>query len=238
MNHSARLSLLAAALVALGSSTWAGRPLATDDAGTAATGSCQVEGWIERAGAEGALVVAPACGVAKGVELGFDYTRPRYRDALHGSAGLALKWVPEAWRADSAFGPINLGLKLAQAFDRPVGANWRGSDTGALVLATLQASDDWTVHANLGATRERSSGSTAAVLNLALVWTPHAQALAFAETQANNRRPVFGGTLNTVGGRWWLTPDRLGLDLTASREAGVGGATRWTVGLGWYGLSF
>lgn len=238
MNHPARKSLLMAALALLGASTWAGRPLASDDAGTAETGTCQIEGWVERGGGDGARVIAPACGIAKGLELGADHTRPKHRETLRGSAGLALKWVPEAWRADSPAGPVNFGLKLAQAFDRPVGANWRGSDTGALVLATLQASDDWTVHANLGATHDRSSGSTAAVLNLALVWTPHEQALLFAETQANNRRPVFGGTLNSVGGRWWLTPDRLGLDLTASREAGIGGATRWSMGLGWYGLSF
>lgn len=233
-----RMALLVAALGALTHNAWAGRPLASDDAGTAEPGSCQIESWIERAGGEGALVVAPACGIAKGLELGADYTLPKHRDVLRGAAGLALKWVPEAGRADSAVGAINFGLKLALAFDRPAGAGWRGSETGALALATLQASDDWTVHANLGAARERSSGTTASVLNLAVVWTPHAQALVFAETQANNRRPVFGGTLNTVGGRWWLARDRLGLDLTASREAGVGGATLWTLGLGWYGLSF
>lgn len=238
MNPTARLSLVAAALVVLGSSAWAGRPLASDDAGTAEAGTCQIEGWVERAGGDGALVVAPACGIAKGVELGADYTLPKHRDALRGSAGLALKWVPEAWRADSPVGAVNFGLKLALAFDRPAGAGWRGSETGALALATLQPSDDWTVHANLGGSRERSSGTTAAVLNLAVVWTPHEQALVFAETQANNRRPIFGGTVNTVGGRWWLAKDRLGLDLTASREAGIGGATLWTVGLGWYGLSF
>jgi hypothetical protein len=238
MINTPRLALLAAALAALTATAWAGRPLATDDAGTAEVGTCQVEGWIERAGSEGAWVVAPACGVAKGLELGADHTRPRHRDELRGSAGLALKWVPEAWRADSPAGEIGFGLKLAQSFDRPAGAGWRGSETGALALATLQPGGDWTVHANLGAARERSSGSTAALLNLAVVWTPHEQALLFAETQANNRRPVFGGTLNTVGGRWWLAKDRVGLDLTASREAGIGGATLWTVGLGWYGLSF
>jgi hypothetical protein len=37
-------------------------------------------------------------------------------------------------------------------------------------------------------------------------------------------------TILTRGG-----PDTLGLDLTASRESGVG-STLWTLGLGWYGL--
>jgi hypothetical protein len=57
-----------------------------------------------------------------------------------------------------------------------------------------------------------------------------------AETQANSRSSVFGGTVNTTGGRWWAVKDRLGLDLSASRTAG--GDTGWSIGLGWYGLSF
>lgn len=61
--------------------------------------------------------------------------------------------------------------------------------------------------------------------------------LLFAETQVNTKRAAFGGTVNSGGARWWLEKDRVGLDLTASRELGLG-ATRWTIGFGWYGLNF
>ncbi len=72
-------------------SAQAGRPLASDDAGTAAVGTCQLESWVERGSGEHALVVAPACGIAQDIELGFDYTRPGSRDEVRGSGGLALK---------------------------------------------------------------------------------------------------------------------------------------------------
>ncbi len=94
------------------------------------------------------------------------------------------------------------------------------------------------MHANLGAAHEHTSRTTATLLNLAIAWTPGEQALLFAETQANSKRTVFGGTVNTAGARWWLVPDRFGLDLSASRQAGAAIGTLWTLGLGWYGLAF
>ena len=44
------------------------------------------------------------------------------------------------------------------------------------------------------------------------------------------------GPVRALGARWWLEPEVLGLDFSASRERGVG-ATLWTFGLGWYGWS-
>ena len=232
------IAIVAIALLAAGHGAWAGRPLASDDAGTTDAGSCQLETWIERAGGERALVLAPVCGIAPGMELGADYTLPGSRDTVRAAGGLAFKWVPRAWRVDTPGGELNFGIKLGAAFERPAAGSWRAAETGALALATLAASDHWTWHANLGAARDRSSGTTAALLNLALVWTPREDALMFVETQANNRRDVFGGTVNTVGARWWLTKDRFGVDLTAGRESGAASGTVWTLGFGWYGLGF
>lgn len=229
---------LAIGLLTASHSVWAGRPLASDDAGTAGAGTCQLESWVERAGGEHALVLAPACGIAKDMELGADYTLPGSRDVVRAAGGIAFKWVPQAWRIDTPTGALNFGVKLGAAFEHPAATGWRTAETGVLALATLAASDSWSWHASLGAARERSSGTTATLLNLALVWTPRDEALLFVETQANNRRDVFGGTVNTVGGRWWLVKDSFGVDLTASREAGAGSGTLWTLGFGWYGLSF
>lgn len=230
---------IALALLAVTHSAWAGRPLATDDAGTAERGACQIESWVERTDADHrALVLAPACGIAEGLELGADYTLPDPQETLRASAGLALKWVPEAWHTETAAGRLNFGLKFSTAYEHPTDADWRGTETGVLGLVTLQASEAWTVHANLGAARERSSGTTGTLLNLALVWTPRAEVLLFAESRANDQREVFGGTVNSAGARWWLIPERFGLDLTASREVGADTATVWTVGFGWYGLAW
>lgn len=232
-----RLNALACMLVLMSGlpGAWAGRPLASDDAGTAAVGTCQLESWIERANNDGAWVIAPACGIAEGLELGFDYTLPRQRDTLRAASGVALKWVAEDWRFDTRVGELNYGLKLGVAFERPSGAAWRKGETSALALATLAPGDAWALHANLGMARDHRSAATAVLLNLAGVWMPREDSLLFVETQANNRRTVFGGTVVSAGGRWWLIKDRLGLDLTASRESGSGSGTSWTLGMGWYG---
>jgi hypothetical protein len=235
MNHTVLVAILLSLAAA---SAWAGRPLATDDAGTAELGTCQLESWLERAGSDRALVIAPACGVVAGVELGADYTLPKTRDVLRGAAGVAMKWVPESWQTDTPLGAMNFGIKLGAAFERPAGGNWRSSETGALALATLVPAENWVLHGNLGFAHERAGGQTAGLMNVAVTWAPQALALLFAETQANNRRAVFGNTVYTGGGRWWAVKDRVGLDLTASREATSGAQTVWTLGFGWYGLSF
>jgi hypothetical protein len=229
--------ILAAGLLACNQGAWAGRPLGSEDAGVADFGNCQIESWTEKAGREHAFVAGAACGVLPGLELGVDYTRPHPRDDVRGEAGMALKWVPESWKFKTSAGDLNFGLKLAQSFAHPVDHHWRGAETSGLILASLAPSDQWTIHANLGAVRDRESHDSAGLLNLAAVWAPQEHFLLFAEVQANTRSETFGGTVKSVGGRWWLIPKVLGLDLTASRQSGSG-STLWTVGFGWYGISF
>lgn len=225
-------------LATIGADSWAGRPLNSDDASTAELGTCQIENWIEGAGNERAMVVAPACGVAKDLELGFDYTLPERKDVMRAAGGIALKWVPETWRMDTALGEINFGMKLSAAFEHPTNAGWHGTETAMLALSSLKLNEAWAAHANVGAARDHASSSTATLLNLSLVWTPSESSLLFAETQANSRRETFGGTISTVGARWWLVKDSFGIDMSASREAGSGNPTQWSFGFGWYGLKF
>lgn len=227
---------LALGLCVLASGAHAGRPLSSDDAGTADAGTCQVETWHERAGSERALVLAPACGVVPGVEVGFDTAWPSPRDVVRQEAGLAVKLVPASLKFDTGAGELNFGLKFSGAWLQPAGAKWQGSEVSVLGLASLKASDQLSVHFNAGATRDRASAVQATVLNLALVYAPRDEFLVFVEAQGNNKKDVFGGTVTTAGARWWLVKDSLGLDFTASRESGAGGSTRYTVGLGWYGI--
>lgn len=216
----------------------AGRPLASDDAGTADAGTCQVEAWAEKAGADRASVLAPACGVLPGLELGADYTQPRPRDPVRAEAGLALKLAPESWKLGSGDGAVRLGLKAGAAWIKPSDAGWQGSGSSLLGLATLPLGESFELHLNLGLGRDKASRTRAGLANVAVVWTPTEPLLLFAEVQANSKRDVFGATVASVGARWWLVPDKLGLDLSASREATSGATTLWTLGLGWYGIGF
>ena len=218
-------------------SAWAGRPLATDDAGVADFGTCQFEAWGERAGHDKTYVASPACGVWHGVELGGEYDWLHPRDETRAESSVALKVVPESWALNSAVGEWKFGLKLAQGFVQPADRGWLGSDTSGLLLVSLKANDEWTVHANLGAAHDRESGEDAALFNMAAVWTPHERVLLFAEVLTNTRSEIFGGTTKNIGARYWLIPDVLGVDITAGRESGSG-STVWTAGFGWYGISF
>ncbi|MEJ6004840.1 hypothetical protein WG899_04725 [Paucibacter sp. AS339] len=216
-------------------SALAGRPLSSDDAATADPGTCQLEGWGEKAGGSRALVVAPACGVIEGLEIGMDYTHPNPQDELRGEAGFAVKWVPKNWSLLTPAGQINFGLKLGVGYERPVDGGWRRNGQGLLGLATLAVSETFAVHANLGTHQDRASSQMGTLLNLAVVWVPSPMGLLFAEVQTNDRKSLLGSTQRTVGGLWWLTPEKLGLSLTVGRAVGSS-QTLWTLGFGWYGL--
>ena len=234
--NTATHAITAAMLAACTPAAFAGRPLATDDAAVADTGKCQIEAWLERARGEHALVIAPACGVAAGSELGADYTRGRAQRETTHAIGLAAKWAPSGGQFASRLGTVSVGLKLATGSARGPGRGWHASEHTVLALATIEATPTLAMHLNLGATRDAALHASRTLLNAALVWSAGERALLFVEAQANDRAAVFGGTVRTAGARWWPVKDTLGLDLTASRQAGAGSGTRWSFGLGWYGL--
>lgn len=230
---------LALALAAVGVPVAAARPLGTDDATTAAAGTCQVRGWTDRGGDRyQAPTVAPACGLVAGLEIGSDHTRAHARDAFAPVAGLALKWVPAQGHHGTPLGGLDLGLKLSTGFEDAAGAGWRRRETTAIAIASLAPGAGWNLHANLGGARDRSSGSNAGLLNVAVTWTPRERTLLFAEVLANDRRDVFGGAVRSAGARAWLVKDRVDLDLSASAQAGSDEPARWSVGIGWHGPGF
>lgn len=213
----------------------AGRPLSTDDASTDEPGECHVEAWAEREAGQRTLVVAPACTVAQGLEFSAELERPRPRDGVSVGSQLGVKWVP-AWAGlGTPLGPLQFGLAAATAHQRADGGGWQYLGPSALLIASLQPGEALALHANLGWQRSRQAAASSSVLSVAAVWTPGPAGLLFAELQASDRPELDGRPLRTVGGRAWLIPDKLGLDLTAGRESGSS-TTRWTLGLGWYGL--
>jgi hypothetical protein len=215
----------------------AGRPLSTDDA-TTSDGGCQLEAWVDRLQGQAAAVLAPACALAPGLELDADLTHFSPGSHTAGDprtqASLALKWAPQAAVWPTPWGPVNLGAKLGLSGASTVGTGWRRSGYGALALATLTVSPQWSLHLNLGPERSLSAHRTSTLLNLAASWTPVDSTLLFVEVLANDRPALNGSSVRSAGARRWLGP-QLGLDLTASRTAGAT-ATTWGLGLGWYGL--
>jgi len=224
------------ALAAVPPCAQAGRPLGTDDAATAPARTCQLESWLDRSAHDHALVLAPACALGDEAEVDLGYAVPDAQNLQHAQADLALKWVPSAAQFETAAGALQLGAKLGLAIERPALSGWHGAEASVGVLASLRPSAAWMLHLNLAAVRDRATATNAGLVNAALAWTPNDRALLFIETLANTRRSVFGATQKSLGGRWWLQKDRLGLDLTLTGESG--GPLRWSAGFGWYGLTF
>jgi hypothetical protein len=231
------LPLAGAALLALPPTAQAGRPLATDDAGTAKHGTSQVELWQDRQPDARDTVLAPACGVAEGIEFGLEYSRPSPRTDITAGAGAAMKWVPSALSWKTPAGEVQAGLKLAAGFIKPRGGSLRQADASALVLLSWAPASTVAAHLNLGPGYDRASGKTAALGHAAVVYAPGERGLLFAETLHNSRSAVFGGATRVVGGRVWIKPEVLGIDLTAARTQGSR-QTTWGIGLGWYGIAF
>lgn len=228
---------LPAALVLCACSVHAGRPLATDDAATAEAGSCQVEAWQERSRDARETVLAPACGLRGGLELGAEHAWIRPGAGLRGSGAVSLKWAPQAARLETSAGELGLGLKIAADFERPAAASLHHAGSSVLALATLKAGPSLALHLNVGWARARGDAPAAGsawIGRVALAWTPTPDWLVYAEALGNGRPAAFGDTVLATGVRRWLVPERLGLDLTLARERG--GPRTVGVGLGWYGI--
>lgn len=212
-------------------SALAGRPLGTEDAGVNNAGTCQLEAWVDRGTDLHHTHIAPACGLIDGLELGLEVDAPSHTSVDAHDVLAALKWAPEylAWNG------WRFGAKAAIAGEKAAGdsdrhyANWT-----ALGIATYQFNHQWTTHINLGHTYDRLGKTHSAVYGVAATYGITERLMAFAEINGDDRT----ATTRSVGMRWWLLPDTLGLDITTSKTNASPDSRTWGVGLGWYGLKF
>lgn len=228
-----KTSLIALLLLA-SAPAFAGRPLGTDDAATAGDKTCQLEAWRENGKQSRAWIVSPACGLGD-FELGLEASRTRLPDEQSEQAqALALKWAPSML----ADGPLSLGAKVWSARSRlsPVEeeerTGYRPAENGALLLGSWKLREDLALHLNLGLARDRIERNNARLGNLAMAWDINEHVMLFGEAMYRQR----AGTTQASGIRVWVIPETLGIDLTASRTAGVKDSTAYTIGFGWYGL--
>lgn len=218
-------------MLSISSGAWAGRPLATEDAGVNDKGTCQLEAWVDRGTDLHHTHVAPACGLIDGLELGLEVDAPSHTSLDAHDILAALKWAPEhltwhGWR---------FGAKAAIAGEKAAGdsdrhyANWT-----ALGIATYEFNDQWTAHVNLGHTYDKLTKSDSAIYGVAATYGVSERLMVFAELNGDNR----SAATQSVGMRWWLLPETLGLDVTTSRTNATSDSQTWGIGLGWYGLKF
>lgn len=207
----------------------AGRPLSTDDVSVIPQDECQVESWYQSATGAREAHLAPGCGFAHDIEVDVEsiHLSPVIddRDAFM----VQLKTVFPALDAQgwSFAAKLNAGAVNAVGSTR-----WRSDVYSATGIASHHFGDDIDLHLNLGTERRQRERFSATMYAAALVWNAAPQALLFAEVLGDDKT----GATQTVGARWWLQPERIGLDLTVGRQAGVPDSRFVTVGVCFYGL--
>jgi hypothetical protein len=220
---------LGAALLAAGASAMADRPLVTDEASVNERGVCEVEAFGLKEGDSRGAFLGAGCGIGANLELGAEYlaTRPRFAD--RGGLQLQIKAATPASDDGSwAFGAKVTGL----VHHNPLVSDTKPDRYMALGLASRSFAHGLAAHLNLGAQRDVGERRTLAVYGAAVTLEVGARGLVFGELFGDNR----SGAFRNAGARLWLIPERLGLDVSVARQAGVPGSTLYTVGLGGYGL--
>lgn len=224
------LAAIAVAL-ALAPSAHAGRPLVTEDANVLDRGACELESFAARARERDApstrsISVQAGCGIGLDTQLALQAVRTR-----GGEAGDTLALVGKtALRAptdDSAGFTIAYALGADRPRDDPGWRRFR-AETGTVLGVLTAPLGVATLHANLGWTRQRSSGTNSTLWAVAV---EREQALGpvdlMAETYGDDRSAPW----LALAARWAVIPERLMLDASYGVQTASGHPRLVTVGV-------
>lgn len=203
------IAFVLSAVVALAAPAWAGRPLATEDAGVLAAGECEIESFAARAHASGNPAASVlwgqlGCGVGGASQVAAGLGRERAPGERTHLAGLSGKTsLRELTEAGSGFA---LAYTLLAA--KPRGRSMRGDASEVRAVLTVPQGA-WQLHANLGVSRDHAAGRTSTTWGVALERAGAVGALdLMGEVFGDDRaRPWV-----QVGLRYPLIADRLFID--------------------------
>lgn len=223
-----RTPFTAAALaLALAGPSWAGRPLATEDADVLDRGECEWESFAARESASGEPSARTAstqvgCGVGAMTQAAIAYSRGRFAGettpawALVGKTGL----LPREGEG--------LGLTLAWAlgWQRAPGSSWKHEASALVLVATKSFADRFTAHANLGWSRSESERLNTTTWNAAVEWSAVDRLDLMGEVYGDDRgRPWLG-----LGARYAIS-ERLSVDTSWAVRNDTPHVRLWTVGV-------
>lgn len=234
MNCARRLDKLRSASIALalGSSlafpAWAGRPLATEDAGLLGQGECEIESYAGHARDNTGPSVSTrwaqlGCGIGHDTQLAFGAGTEKSAGENTTVAALAGKTVLRELTEDQT------GFALAYALlgSKEPGNGFRHDATELKGVITLPRGD-WLFHANLGSNYSHTSAPYSTVWGLAV---ERPGAIGPVDLMAE----VFGDNHSAawvqLGARWIVIPSRLYLDSSWGMQADSARTKQVTLGL-------
>ena len=195
-------------------------PLATDDAGTLAPGTCQLEFEQRRFNRRNELDIVPACNFLFDAEIGVGILQispvsaPRIDSVALQFKKAIVSATPGEW---------GLGISGATILASRSGNGVRQNQLTALITRQFDAS---ALHLNLGTVHDREA---AAVPRNRLTWG------VAGEHQANFRLTLVGEAFGQrgfpaiaqIGLRWWAVADWVQLTASTGAQRGEGREGRW-----------
>lgn len=181
----------------------AGRPFATEDAGVLAQKECEWESFAARAKARGessasAWSTQVGCGVGFKTQLALAFARSKFESeranawALSGKTGL-IDGGEDGTSVTLAYGAVSA--------KGPGDGSYRLNNTAINLALTRPLPADWTVHANVGWSRDRPNKLDSTTWAIAAEWAATEQWSVGAETYGDDRNKPWLG----VGVRWTLS---------------------------------
>ena len=181
----------------------AGRPFATEDAGVLAQKECEWESFAARAKARGessasAWSTQVGCGVGFKTQLALAFARSKFESeranawALSGKTGL-IDGGEDGTSVTLAYGAVSA--------KGPGDGSYRLNTTAINLALTRPLPADWTVHANVGWSRDRPNKLDSTTWAVAAEWAATEQWSVGAETYGDDRNKPWLG----VGARWTLS---------------------------------
>lgn len=198
----AALSTAAAALL-LPATAQAGRPFTTEDAGLLGAGECEWESVAARTRVQGepterALSTQLGCGFGFKTQAALAFGRSSVESERTRAWALGLKTGLLDGGDDGTSLTLAYGADVARG---PEQASYHSGSTFVTLVASRPLGGDWTGHANLGWTQDRSSRRDSATWALAAEWALNGQFDIGAEAYGDDRDKPWLGT----GVRWTLS---------------------------------
>lgn len=227
--RSMALTLAAATLC---TSSLAGRPLQTEDAGVMERGECELEGVAGRDDGwpvTRELSLGGGCGIGHDTQLGLELARTRA--GAPADSGLRLGGKTMLWQA-SGSGDERAAFTVAYGWSaaRTAGATWGSAGVDVTAVLSIPA-EPLTWHVNLGLERDTGASRTSTTWSVAAELPPWRAFTPMAELVGNDR----GEAMWNLGLAWQIVPERLTLDFSWGRQFEGGSAKRLTAG---FKLSF
>ena len=205
LSASTMAAVCVSALVVAASPAQAGRPFATEDAGVLAQKECEWESVAARARTRGepretGWSTQVGCGVGFKTQVALGFARTTFESEHTNALALGAKTGLVDGGEDGTSITVAYGLVSAK---NPGEGSYRLNTSAVNLVLTRPLPADWTVHANLGWSRDRPNKLDSTTWAIAAEWAATEQWAVGAETYGDDRnKPWFG-----VGVRWTLSKD-------------------------------